>query len=319
MPLGTPAPLNKRKKISKIITDLSHVAQDEYESDPEASEFDLGTKIKTPRDIMLEELSLLKNKGSKMFKMRQQRVEKFVYENNPDVFSTESMDHLQKFVPSLGGQISGQMINVGGHYLSKDSGQLHFVGLYPGGAPVPPPKPGSKGAGGAAGGAGGVGGAGGAGGAGGLGAGDQAGKGEGGGASSSLKGGKGSGAKKHAHLTSYVSPWEKAMKGDENLIATLKTSMPGPVQQKDSPKWKSFNKCAIPFGGFEKAKQFMKFQLPEAEAAQPEPEPPLVFQHDVGCRPSFNRTPIGWMGSSSEPSSIHIEVDAVPFDETDEL
>lgn len=28
MPLGTPAPLYKRKKISKIVTDLSHVAQD---------------------------------------------------------------------------------------------------------------------------------------------------------------------------------------------------------------------------------------------------------------------------------------------------
>lgn len=63
----------------------------EYESDPEASEFDLGTKIKTPRDIMLEELSLLNNKGSKMFRMRQQRVEKFIHENNPDVFSSESM------------------------------------------------------------------------------------------------------------------------------------------------------------------------------------------------------------------------------------
>lgn len=62
----------------------------EYESDPEASEFNLGTKIKTPRDIMLEELSLLSNKGSKMFKMRQKRVENFIYENNPDVFSSES-------------------------------------------------------------------------------------------------------------------------------------------------------------------------------------------------------------------------------------
>lgn len=28
MPLGTPAPLHKRKQISKIITDLSHVTQD---------------------------------------------------------------------------------------------------------------------------------------------------------------------------------------------------------------------------------------------------------------------------------------------------
>lgn len=28
MPLGTPAQLNKRKKLSKIITDLSHITQD---------------------------------------------------------------------------------------------------------------------------------------------------------------------------------------------------------------------------------------------------------------------------------------------------
>lgn len=28
MPLRTPAPLNKRKKLTKIITDLSHVTQD---------------------------------------------------------------------------------------------------------------------------------------------------------------------------------------------------------------------------------------------------------------------------------------------------
>lgn len=27
MPLGTPAPVNKRKKPSKIITDLSHISQ----------------------------------------------------------------------------------------------------------------------------------------------------------------------------------------------------------------------------------------------------------------------------------------------------
>lgn len=75
----------------------------------------------------------------------------------------------------------------------------------------------------------------------------------------------------------------------------------------------------MPFGGFEKANQLMKFQLPEAQATKEEPEPSVVYQHDIGCRPSFNRTPIGWVGSN-EPSSIHMETDAVPFDgETDEL
>ncbi|XP_053732040.1 myozenin-1a [Synchiropus splendidus] len=310
MPLGKPAPLSKRKKPSKIITDLSHISQHEGEEQPEASELDLGTKIRTPRDIMLEELSLMKNRGSKMFKMRQKRVEKFIHENNPDVFSSDSMDQLQKFVPSLGGQFGGQMINLGGHLVSKQAGHLNYTGLRIGeGPPVPPPKPGSKsgGAGGAAGDAGGDQG--------------QVGKGEEGSGWSPLKGGgRDEGASKRTYVKTYVSPWEKAMKGDESLLATLKTRMPEPGKKKEHPKYKSFNRSAMPFGGFEKANQLMKFQLPDPEASKPEPEPPVVYQHDIGCRPSFNRTPIGWVGSS-EPSSIHMETsDAVPFDgETDEL
>lgn len=78
------------------------------------------------------------------------------------------------------------------------------------------------------------------------------------------------------------------------------------------------SRCAMPYGGFEKANQFMKFQLPKP-APKLEPEPPMVYQHDAACRPSFNRTPTGWVGSS-EPCSIHMETDGVPFDgETDEL
>lgn len=74
----------------------------------------------------------------------------------------------------------------------------------------------------------------------------------------------------------------------------------------------------MPFGGFEKANQFMKFQVPKP-APKLDPEPAMVYQHDAACRPSFNRTPIGWVGCS-EPSSIHMDMDAVPFDgETDEL
>ena len=55
-------------------------------------------------------------------------------------------------------------------------------------------------------------------------------------------GGSHNAAKKHTHVKTYVSPWEKAMKGDESLIATLKMSMPGPIEQKDLHKYKSFNR-----------------------------------------------------------------------------
>lgn len=76
-------------------------------------------------------------------------------------------------------------------------------------------------------------------------------------------------------------------------------------------------RSAMPFGGYEKANMLMKFQLPEKP--KEEQEPATVYQHEIGSRPSFNRTPIGWLGSS-EPSSIHMETDTVPFDgETDDL
>lgn len=42
---------------------------------------DLGKKLSTPKDIMLEELSLLSNRGSRLFKMRQRRSEKYTYES----------------------------------------------------------------------------------------------------------------------------------------------------------------------------------------------------------------------------------------------
>ncbi|XP_077093297.1 myozenin-1a [Siphateles boraxobius] len=311
MPLsGTPAPPNKRKKLSKIITDLSHITQDEYESEPEASEFDLGKKIRVPKDVMLEELSLLKNKGSKMFKMRQIRVERFIYENNPDLFSSESMDNLQKFVPSLG----GQMMDVGGRLIG---GQMAGQAGGTGKAPVPPPKPGSygKGAGGGllegglAGGAGGAGVAGGAGGKDGV-SGD---------ASQSEESALEKAKKRDAYGRTYISPWERAMKGNEDLLATMKAQMPGPYSYKELSKYKSFNRSAMPYGGFKKASQLMTFQLPDIEVAVEEPETAVVYQHDIGSRPSFNRTPIGW-GGSVEPGSIHMELDTIPFDgETDDL
>uniref|UniRef100_A0A8C8ID18 Myozenin 1a n=1 Tax=Oncorhynchus tshawytscha TaxID=74940 RepID=A0A8C8ID18_ONCTS len=301
MPHGTPAPPNKRKKPSKIITDLSHVTQDEYESEPEASEFDLGTKIKTPKDTMLEELNLFTNKGSKMFQRRQKRVEKFIYENNPDLFNSESMENFQKLVPSLGGTM---MLDANGHMVEKKAGP-----------PVPPPKPGKDGHGY------------------GHGQGHEHGQehghhghhddvapGEHGHGHHGVEVALDKAKKRHDFVPSYVSPWEKAMKGNQELTSSMRYHMPGPHAHHDLPKFKSFNRSATPFGGFDKASQLMTFQLPDThEVAHDEPELAVVYQHEIGARPSFNRTPIGWVGSG-EPSSIHIELDTMPFDgETDDL
>lgn len=51
--------------------------------------------------------------------------------------------------------------------------------------------------------------------------------------------------KRLEYLKTYVSPWEKAMKGNVELISTMKPYMPGPCSQKDLPKYKCFNRCHI--------------------------------------------------------------------------
>ncbi|XP_066538245.1 myozenin-2a [Hoplias malabaricus] len=45
------------------------------------AEMDLGRKAKAPKEIMLEELSLASNRGSRLFKMRQKRSEKYTFES----------------------------------------------------------------------------------------------------------------------------------------------------------------------------------------------------------------------------------------------
>uniref|UniRef100_A0A3Q2V3T7 Uncharacterized protein n=1 Tax=Haplochromis burtoni TaxID=8153 RepID=A0A3Q2V3T7_HAPBU len=41
----------------------------------------LGKKISVPKDVMMEELNLLSNRGSRMFQERQKRAERFTVES----------------------------------------------------------------------------------------------------------------------------------------------------------------------------------------------------------------------------------------------
>ncbi|RXM29789.1 Myozenin-1 [Acipenser ruthenus] len=290
MPLsGTPAP-NKRKKSTKAISEIMQGVLDE-------GDLNLGKKISTPKDIMLEELSLLGNKGSKMFKLRQKRVERFIWENNPDIFNDESMDNFQKFVPSLGGTMqSGHSMMDVGRRAQGDSSRRRsllpnqaWAGLgeeleglgeelegleeeLEGMAPCRPAR-------------------------------DMVGEGEG-----HQSGGKDGSKQSVTMVRTYISPWERAMRGNAELTATMRSSMPGPCSHKDLLKYKSFNRTAMPFGGYEKASKLMTFQLPEYEAAPEEPEHPVIYQHDINSRPCFNRTPIGWVGSG-EPCQLSVDLE----------
>ncbi|KAM4703710.1 myozenin-1 [Rhinophrynus dorsalis] len=308
MPLsGTPAP-NKRKKSTKLIMEL-HSSR---ESETETSRLNLGKKISVPRDIMLEELSLLSNKGSKMFKLRQKRVEKFIYENNPDIFSDSSMDHFQKFIPTVGGQIrvggSGYgLLHGSGQLVSSISGGQHgYGGQQP---PIPPPKPGSKSS---VGGGGGQSGAAGSGGKGGV---DVDGAGGKDGQQGQQDGGSG---KQITIFKTYISPWDRAIGVDPQQPTNLAVNLLDFGSKAELCKYKSFNRSAMPYGGYEKASKLMTFQMPEFDAGPQEPEPIVVFNQTAMNRPSFNRTPIGWLGSG-EGTNYNIDI-AVPVDgETEEL
>ncbi|GAB1298807.1 Myozenin-1 [Apodemus speciosus] len=301
MPLsGTPAP-NKRRKSSKLIMELT--------GGRESSGLNLGKKISVPRDVMLEELSLLTNRGSKMFKLRQMRVEKFIYENHPDVFSDSSMtglkDHFQKFLPTVGGQLgtAGQGFSYGkgssgGQAGGSSAGQYgsdhHQQGSGFGAG-------GSGGPGGQAGGSSG-GGAPGAVGVGEPGSGDQA-------------GGDGK------HITvfkTYISPWDRAMGVDPQQKVELGIDLLAYGAKAELPKYKSFNRTAMPYGGYEKASKRMTFQMPKFDLGPLLSEPLVLYNQNLSNRPSFNRTPIPWL-SSGEHVDYNVDI-GIPLDgETEEL
>ncbi|XP_045698088.1 myozenin-1 [Phyllostomus hastatus] len=297
MPLsGTPAP-NKKRKSSKLIMELTGGGQ-------ENSGLNLGKKISVPRDVMLEELSLLTNRGSKMFKLRQMRVEKFIYENHPDVFSDSSMDHFQKFLPTVGGQLgtAGQGFSYskgsdGGKAMGSGSAgqygsdQQHHEG--PGSGTGGTRGPGAQtGRGGAAGTAG----------AGDPGKGDQAG-----------------GEEKHITVfKTYISPWEKAMGVDSQQKVELGIDLLAYGAKAELPQYKSFNRTAMPYGGYEKASKRMTFQMPKFDLGPLLSEPLGLYNQNLSNRPSFNRTPIPWL-SSGEPVDYNVHI-GIPLDgETEEL
>ncbi|XP_068162271.1 myozenin-1b isoform X2 [Antennarius striatus] len=247
MPLPATAPSNKRKA-NRIITDLSNISQNDDESDTDAAELDLGTKIKTPKDVMLEELSLLNNKGSKMFRMRQQRVEKFIVTNE-----NNNLQNLLTCPPPIPPkpEMPKQEAVVVEEKVDEEADKKK---------------------------------------------------------------------RRAEYVRTYISPWERAMKGNEELTATMKGCMPGPiVLHPELPLYKSFNKTALPYGGYDKASKLLTFELPEINVATEEPEPLPSLQADIRSRPSFNRTPIGWV-CSEDNSHIHMDPDNMPFDgETDDL
>lgn len=78
-------------------------------------------------------------------------------------------------------------------------------------------------------------------------------------------------------------------------------------------------RTALPFGGLDKGSKMLTFELPELNIIPDEPEPLPSLQADIRSRPSFNRTPIGWVCSEDNPN-IHMDLENLPFEgETEDL
>nr|XP_057924648.1 myozenin-2-like isoform X2 [Doryrhamphus excisus]XP_057924649.1 myozenin-2-like isoform X2 [Doryrhamphus excisus]XP_057924650.1 myozenin-2-like isoform X2 [Doryrhamphus excisus] len=223
---------------------------------------DLGKKVSVPKDIMLEELSLASNRGTRLFKMRQRRSEKYTYEsvqNNNNTHMNNTVDS-QADSSTRDDDTEKQACTV-----DITETVPHPDSIAPGyGGPlkdVPPEKFNST-----------------------------------------------------AVPKSYHSPWEQAIISDPVLAETLITHISEPEAPTNRPGYKSFNRVATPFGGFSKAPHPAPIKRPNVEPTLP--EYPELKDDSAPCRPSFNRSALGWV-STDAPITLSTTVCQLP--ESDDL
>lgn len=226
---------------------------------------DLGKKLSTPKDIMLEELSLLTNRGSRLFKMRQRRSEKYTFES----IQNEANTLLNNDVPVESVENSeskGDTSKTPPNTPDPRNAQ-NPEGIAPGyGGPlkdVPPEKFNTT-----------------------------------------------------AMPKSYHSPWEQAIINDPALADTLKLKMPVPGPRQEAPDFRSFNRVATPFGGFDKAPRGITFKVPALDLNPPGyPE----LQDPGAKRPSFNRMAQGWISDGTAILLPAVSLDPPVIPESDDL
>ncbi|KAJ4944031.1 hypothetical protein JOQ06_012578 [Pogonophryne albipinna] len=212
---------------------------------------DLGKKLSTPKDIMLEELSLLSNRGSRLFKMRQRRSEKYTFESIQNEANT-----------LLNNDILAQ--------------NAHIVEIK-----VDPPADGNTAT-----------------------------------PEIIVSDMSAENSSTTAMHKSYHSPWDQAILMDPSLAETLKLETSAPDPKQDLPEFKSFNRVATPFGGFDKAPRGITFKLPEIDL-NPLKYPEL--QEPGMKRPTFNRTACGWISEGTHLILPTITLEPIPVPESDDL
>ncbi|KAJ8411119.1 hypothetical protein AAFF_G00181540 [Aldrovandia affinis] len=229
---------------------------------------DLGKKLCTPKDIMLEELSLLSNRGSRLFKMRQRRSEKYTFESIQNVTNMQLTNDVQAQNNGTTDKEEGNGVDAKTPPNTPDPrNPANPDSIAPGyGGPlkdVPPEK-----------------------------------------------------FNNTAVPKSYHSPWEQAIIHDPALAETLNMRMPVPEPKGEGPDYKSFNRVATPFGGFEKSPRGITFKLPEVDLNPPRyPE----LQEPTAKRPTFNRTAQGWISDGAPLVLPNVDLEPAEIPESDDL
>ncbi|NXI88536.1 MYOZ3 protein, partial [Rhipidura dahli] len=99
---------------------------------------DLGKKMSSAQDLMIEELSLPNNRGSRLFQQRQKRVQRFVFEHPSGSRQVGGSHHAGK--GDSEGTVNEQMVreNAGGQ--ENYHSELHVAASPQGGPPEVPKK-----------------------------------------------------------------------------------------------------------------------------------------------------------------------------------
>ncbi|XP_037531909.1 myozenin-2 [Nematolebias whitei] len=232
-------------------------------------QMDLGKKVSVPKDIMLDELSFASNRGSRLFKMRQRRSEKYTFESIQNETNNKLNDRVvfQTENDTAGGHTSKNSVDQVTANTPGTNMEPNPDSIAPGyGGPlkdIPPERFNST-----------------------------------------------------AVPKSYHSPWEQAIISVPALADTLIHRMPELEPQANLPGYKSFNRVAMPFGGFNKAPRHTPVTPLQVESLSE--VPPLQEDGSVN-RPSFNRAALGWVSTSGPVALPAASLELVVIPESEDL
>ncbi|XP_075458212.1 myozenin-3 [Ascaphus truei] len=231
----------------------------------EVPNFDLGKKVSTPQDVMMEELSLQRNRGSCMYLERQKRVQRFTFEypsnrvntgsnlnnSNPDqtatgdTSGTERVDGKDNYGSEIHTAPGGS--RTAPHVPKKSAKVLQMKMALNPGAIAP-------------------------------------------GYSGPLKGIPYERFNITAIPKSYSSPWVEKQNAEPTI--SIVEALPDAQEIPLNVMYRSFNRAPIPFGSFSAVGRMAAPSVFEELQAQIDE---VATGEELMCqRPSFNRAPRGW-------------------------